>query len=245
MVELVVFDMAGTTVDERDVVYRTLHAVLRDAGHDGVTLADVHRHGAGKEKRTAMADILAALGRSAGGPRADDAHLDALFHAFGDRLDRAYAVLDLRPMPDAARVFDALRAAGVRVVLNTGYSRRVATGLLARLGWILGRDVDALITAEDVGASRPAPAMIHAAMAAFGVRDPARVVKVGDTEADLREGWNARCGLCVGVTTGALGRAALEALGADAVLDRLAGLLPLVGVSPGLETRLPTAALAR
>ena len=33
-IQMVVFDMAGTTVDEQNVVYKTLHKALNDYGVD-------------------------------------------------------------------------------------------------------------------------------------------------------------------------------------------------------------------
>jgi beta-phosphoglucomutase-like phosphatase (HAD superfamily) len=58
MIKLVVFDMAGTTVDEQNVVYKTVHAVINDAGYE-FSLDQVLEHGAGKEKKTAINDVLA------------------------------------------------------------------------------------------------------------------------------------------------------------------------------------------
>ena len=56
---MVVFDMAGTTVDENNVVYKTLHAAIVNAGIP-VALDDVLLHGAGKEKLQAIKDVLAS-----------------------------------------------------------------------------------------------------------------------------------------------------------------------------------------
>jgi phosphoglycolate phosphatase-like HAD superfamily hydrolase len=53
--------------------------------------------------------------------------------------------------------------------------------------------------------------MIRSLMARLGVREAARVAKVGDTRADLEEGTNAGCGLVVGVTSGSFTRQQLQA----------------------------------
>jgi phosphoglycolate phosphatase-like HAD superfamily hydrolase len=76
---------------------------------------------------------------------------------------------------------------------------------------------------------RPAPDMIRALMTACGVRDAARVIKVGDTEVDIREGRAAGCGLVAAVTTGAYTRAELLVHQPDAVLDSLHELPALLG----------------
>ena len=57
MIKMVVFDMAGTTVDEDNVVYKTLQKVINDAGYN-FTLQQVLAVGAGKEKLQAIKDIL-------------------------------------------------------------------------------------------------------------------------------------------------------------------------------------------
>ena len=57
MIRMVVFDMAGTTVDEDNVVYKTLQQVINNAGYS-FTLNQVLAVGAGKEKLQAIKDIL-------------------------------------------------------------------------------------------------------------------------------------------------------------------------------------------
>ena len=66
MIKLVVFDMAGTTVDEQNVVYKTLQKAINHGGIP-VTLEDVLETGAGKEKKAAIIDIagLPAPGQTA------------------------------------------------------------------------------------------------------------------------------------------------------------------------------------
>jgi phosphoglycolate phosphatase-like HAD superfamily hydrolase len=44
--------------------------------------------------------------------------------------------------------------------------------------------------------------MVRRAMQLTGVKDPRRVIKVGDTPSDLHEGTSAACGMVVGVTSG-------------------------------------------
>ena len=53
MIRMVVFDMAGTTVNEDNVVYKTLQQVINNAGYD-FTLKQVLAEGAGKEKLQAI-----------------------------------------------------------------------------------------------------------------------------------------------------------------------------------------------
>jgi len=48
-IKMVVFDMAGTTVNEDNMVYKTLRTAINEAGFD-FTLDQVLEQGAGNEK---------------------------------------------------------------------------------------------------------------------------------------------------------------------------------------------------
>jgi phosphoglycolate phosphatase-like HAD superfamily hydrolase len=70
--------------------------------------------------------------------------------------------------------------------------------------------------------------MIRELMNRAGVEDPSTVLKVGDTEADINEGRNTKCGLVVAVTTGAFTREELEPYGPDHIIDNLSELPKLI-----------------
>jgi phosphoglycolate phosphatase len=97
----------------------------------------------------------------------------------------------------------ALRAAGVRVVLTTGFDRQVTDPLLDALGWRVGEQLDGVVCASEVAVGRPQPHLIHRAMELTGVADPAEVLAAGDTVLDVRAGRTAHAGMAVGVLTGA------------------------------------------
>ena len=198
MIRLVVFDMAGTTVDEQNIVYKTVHQALQNAGLE-VDLETVLLHAAGKEKFQAICDVLKHLQE---GPVNMQMALD-IHRDFERMLEEAYNHLTPLPMPGAPEVFDSLRQRGIRIVLNTGYKRPVAEGLLHKMGWTAGNPYDLLLTADDVPRSRPHPDMIFEAMEYFGIEDALEVAKIGDSIADVEEGKNAGCGIAAGITTGA------------------------------------------
>ncbi|MEN9349130.1 MAG: hypothetical protein RL372_108 [Bacteroidota bacterium] len=210
---MVVFDMAGTTVDENNVVYKTLHAAIVSAGVD-VTLDDVLLHGAGKEKLQAIKDVLLAV-------QAENANANAIYEQFVVLLAGAYANLEVTPCSNAETVFALLKKQEIKVVLNTGYNRATATDLLSKLNWTIGEDIDLLVTASDVSNNRPAPDMIEFAIRHFNIQDPATVVKVGDSAIDIEEGKNAGCGKTFGVTTGAQTKEQIAVAHPTAVLDDL------------------------
>lgn len=218
-IKLCVFDMAGTTVDEDNVVYKTVTKVINNQGYD-VTLAQVLAHGAGKEKHQAITDVLTN--------ETDCANVaevaDRAFAEFKPTLAAAYDELDVKPISGVPELFTFLKSNGISVVLNTGYDSKTANNLLTKLDWQVGRDIDGLITASDVINGRPAPDMIQAAMAIAGVTDTALVLKAGDSTIDVEEGVNAKCGASIGVLSGAQNREQLDSVNPTAILNSLAEL---------------------
>jgi phosphonatase-like hydrolase len=228
MMKLIVFDMAGTTVDEDNVVYKTVRVAVNRAGYS-YTQDQVQPVAAGKEKSQAIRDVL-----SLDGKKHDEAEVATIFADFRGLLAEAYATLDVREQPGAINVFETLKKQGVKVALNTGYDRPTAETLVAKLGWVEGRDFDVLVTASDVERSRPAPDMILRAMELTGVTSPSAVAKVGDSQIDIEEGKRAGCGWTFGVTTGAQDAALLRAAQPTDVIDSLDELL--AWVSPGQQS---------
>lgn len=222
MIKMVVFDMAGTVVDEDNVVYKTVHKALTNGGVH-VTLEEVLADGAGKEKYTAIADITKKFD-----PTIDETDIESMYHNFVVMLDQAYENMNVSPIEGAEGIFSELKKMGVYRILNTGYSKKTAMQLVSKLGWEKDRDYDDIVTASDVPKTRPFPDMIFMAMELMGINDASTVAKIGDSAIDVEEGKNAACGLTVGITTGAHTRQQLAAAKPDFIIDRLSDLLPLV-----------------
>lgn len=221
MVKLVVFDMAGTTVDEDNLVYKTLCQAINDAGF-AVTLDQVLTIGAGKEKLTAIQDVLAEVA-----PQANPQEVSpGIFDDFKKRLATAYQTEPISPQPGAEIAFKTLQCKAVKVVLNTGYDRSTAEQLLDRLNWRIGQQIDFLVTASDVERGRPFPDMIEKAMDQFGITNPIQVVKIGDSIIDIEEGQQAGCQFNIGVTTGAHRFDQLQKAQPTTILSDLLELIP-------------------
>jgi phosphonatase-like hydrolase len=209
MIELVVFDMAGTTVYDGDAVNASFRATL--AGWGITAEPAVVNAVMGLPKPEAIRILLEQFGRPRGvDPSAENIH--AIHATFTSRMREYYATdPGVREIPGAAEAFATLRRAGIKVALNTGFFRPIAAALLARLGWGSLAVIDADVTSDEVAHGRPHPDMIRHLMARLGIHDALRVAKVGDTKADLDEGTNAGCGLVIGVTTGSFSRQQLQA----------------------------------
>ncbi|MEE1961834.1 phosphonatase-like hydrolase [Flagellimonas taeanensis] len=215
-IKLAVFDMAGTTVNEDNVVYKTVKKALAKSGVE-VTLDTVLEFGAGKEKFKAISDILEET-------QTNGVDAKAVFEDFKVMLREAYENLEVTSYDGVEELFGVLRAHGVKVVLNTGYDRKTAQSLLDKLGWIVGLQIDGLITADDVEKGRPSSEMIDKAMEMFRITDSEQVLKAGDSVIDIEEGKNANCGITVGVLTGAQTREQLETADPTMILGSLSAL---------------------
>lgn len=223
--DLVVFDVAGTTVFDGDAVVECLIAALEPYAE---VTAGRARDVMGLPKPVAIRELLREARTWT--PDRLDAVVAQVHEAFRASMLATYrADPGLVPAPDVERVFAALRRAGVRVALDTGFSRDILDTVLGRLGWSADSTIDAAISSDEVQQGRPFPDMIRRAMQLTGVTTSSRVAKVGDTVSDLLEGLAAECGIVAGITHGTHTRAQLERDGVI-VIDHLTELLPLVGV---------------
>ncbi|RUT72476.1 phosphonatase-like hydrolase [Flavobacterium cupreum] len=216
-IEMVVFDMAGTTINEQNIVYKTLYKSINHFGIE-VSLETVLSLGAGKEKYQAIKDILKHLDSK------DAEKANVIFEHFKKILDQEYLSARVVPIEGVENVFENLKKDGVKIVLNTGYNNHVANTLLEKLDWKKNTHYDALITADDVVRGRPFPDMIYKAMQLFAITDASKVVKAGDSAIDIEEGKNAKCGITIGVLSGAQTRSQLEEAKPDYILESLASL---------------------
>ena len=205
-ISMVVFDMAGTSVDEGNVVYHTLHKAI-EKQCPSIRFEDVLKWGAGKEKLQAIREI---------------------FKDFLLLLDKAYENLIVVPTKNTERLFKELRDMGIKVVLNTGYNHATASLLIQKLNWELGLHYDLLVTASDVTKNRPNPDMILLAMEKLNIVDAASVIKVGDSTIDIEEGRNAGCLYNIGVTTGAHTKAELLTANPNYIFDNIYDLKSVI-----------------
>ncbi|MGE0812108.1 MAG: HAD family hydrolase [Vicinamibacterales bacterium] len=199
-VALVVLDLIGTTVQADDAVPQAFAAAL---AAEGVSIApDALAALRGATKRQAVQALL---------PPGPDlaARVERAYGRFQTRLFEAYTPGRVAPIAGALEAIDALRGAGARVALNSGFDRALASHLLDALGWTAVADV--LVAGDEVPQGRPAPFLIYRAMERTGVIDVGRVANVGDTVVDLEAGHHARTGWNIGVWSGAHDRARLAA----------------------------------
>lgn len=222
MIQTVVFDWAGTTVDYG--CFAPVQAFAEVFKKHGVepTAAEV-REPMGMLKidhiRTmlGMERIASEWQRVHGAaPNEDDVH--ALYDQFEEAL---MSILHnfTTPKPHVLDVVAELRATGIKIGSTTGYTDSMMA-VVAPAARAQGYAPDFMITPDGVGSKgRPLPYMMFRNMEALGVESVNAVAKVGDTVSDVREGKAAgvfTVGVIEGSSEMALTQAEFEALDAEA-----------------------------
>ncbi|MGW1201789.1 phosphonatase-like hydrolase [Streptomyces cyaneofuscatus] len=220
--DLVVLDMAGTTVADGGLVEQAFSAAVERLGV---------QPGSGEHERQ-LAYVRATMGES---------KISVFRHLFGDEekaqfantaFEEAYGVLvdggRIAPIPGAREAVERLIGEGRTVVLTTGFARTTQDAILAALGW---QDLVplTLCPADAGGRGRPYPDMVLAAFLRTGaVDDVRRIVVAGDTSYDMLSGVRSGAGLVAGVLTGAHDAGQLDRNGATHVLGSVAELPDLI-----------------
>jgi phosphonatase-like hydrolase len=185
---MVVFDMAGTTVEDTgNAVACRVQEALGAIGVE-VSIEDVDPV-MGIPKPVALRMLM----NQARGVLPSDQEVREVHGDFQRRIIEHYrSSPEVREVAGATEVFASLRACGVRVTLDTGFDRRTLDTIVERLGW--APLLDDTIASDEVEHGRPDPEMINMLMWRAGIADPARVAKVGDSVSDIEQGVAAGCG---------------------------------------------------
>jgi phosphonoacetaldehyde hydrolase len=209
----VIFDWAGTTVDFG--CFAPTVSIVEAFARRGVVITLAEARGPmGLEKREHLRRLLAdpSIGRrwrEATGAEPAHEDPDSLYEDLEPRLVQAvrrHAAL----VPGTKELTDELRAWGIKIGSTTGYLRPLMDILTAEAGR-QGFSPDAVICPSDVPAGRPLPWMCFLNAMTLDVYPLRRMVKIGDTPADMQEGLNAGM-WTVGVTLSGneVGRAETE-----------------------------------
>jgi len=221
-IKLVVFDMAGTTVVDRNFVGEAFSKAMRQHGYD----VPDHRINPimGYEKPVAIRMLLNDLDGTA--EQVTDALVSEIHEDFVRNMKEFYLSYQPEALPGVEDVFAVLRENGVRIALNTGFSRDIADIIIERLNW--SDKVDLVVASDEVEQGRPAPFMIRKIMGELGIENADEVAKVGDTEVDINEGINAGCKYIIGVTSGSFTRQELEPYQPTHIVDHVSEVLDIV-----------------
>lgn len=208
-IQLVVFDLSGTTVEDDNAVARSLYEAAKEFNlpttleefQQSIGTNKIHLYQYMIARSRGINVTIEELERRS----FPELHAQALnvFHRYSEiMLD--YYRRNVRAMPGAEDVFEWCHQRDIRVATDTGFHRDVNTAIMDGLGWIQRKLVDLAVDVEDCdGVGRPAPFMIFHIMQRLGIQSVHQVIKIGDTPADLLSGRNAGCAGNIGVLSGA------------------------------------------
>lgn len=221
-IKLVVFDIAGTTLkDDEDVVAKSFTDALNKHGVNFEN-GDLNRV-MGYRKIDAIKMILEELDLKFSEQQVEKIHAD-----FIELINQHYRTAEIEEISGASSVFRALKTEGVKIAINTGFSRSTTDIIITKLGWIKNNLIDTSITSDEVEHGRPAADMIRTVMKRLNIEQPGAVAKVGDTPSDLLEGKNADCGLTIGVLYGTHTREELVEFPHDYLIEDIEELKSII-----------------
>lgn len=209
----VVFDLDGTLLNTLDDLADSTNAALRDCGYPQRTREEVRRF-VGNGVR-----LLVERAVPAGTGEEEIERCLILFQEYYEKLMHCKT----KPYAGIPPLLEELRANGVIcAVVSNKYDDAVKRLADAHFGSLMG-----VAIGERRGVRRkPAPDSVLEALRALGA-DAKTALYAGDSDVDVQTAHNA--GLpCAGVAWGFRSRGALEAAGADFIVDTPAQLLELV-----------------
>ncbi|MBA1337045.1 MAG: hypothetical protein HPY66_3481 [Firmicutes bacterium] len=218
-IKLILFDMAGTTVDDRCAGSSfVVSAFIKSFNKHGfeVSLETVNKY-RGMQKRQAIHDIISSIDQD----RSSGEIIDGIYKELLSELK--VHIPKMKEIEGTSEIFHFLQSRMIKVGVGSGFPREIIDMIVSQLGWKAKGLVDYIQSADSIGASRPDPKMIYHMMNEFGICNPHEVVKVGDTVVDILEGKNAGV-WTVAVLTGSQSKEQLESVGPDYMLNSVKDL---------------------
>lgn len=202
-IKLVVFDMAGTTVEDKDNVHAALIYAFK-AFELNIIREDANKV-MGIPKPVAIHQLLKEeFGIK---PQRLNDLTGKIHKVFLNEMISFYKNdSSVKAKENAEVIFQLLKGKKIKVGIDTGFSRDIADTIIKRLEWKKNQLIDFSVTSDEVKNGRPHPDMIFEAMKIANVKSAQEVAKVGDTVSDLQEGTAAGCKFVIGITTGAYKR---------------------------------------
>lgn len=182
-IEFVLFDMIGTTVrdinGEGSLIVQSFKQAFT-VNHLDIQHIDINTQ-RGKSKRVAIQSIVDELGIPE--------HLtDKIYNDFLNLLD--HSIHHFSAMDHAVQIFNWLTSKGIEIGIGSGLPLSIIEHIIKHLGWE-ANNFAYLNSSDELDAGRPDPIMILDAMKIIGIKNPNKVLKIGDTLVDVLEGKNA------------------------------------------------------
>jgi len=213
---MLICDMAGTTVQEKGIVYNSLFNTIKlikpnlikseISKFSGYNKNEVIKYYVDKQKMDSPIIVL-----------------NNLKSEFNYYLKKEYSNNNSVNLihPNLPLFFNLLREHDIKICLNTGYNKDIQNLLIDKLNLL--DCIDDYISSEEVDRGRPYPYMIERLMFRNNIEYPQEVIKIGDSIADINEGKNAGC-KTVGVLSGAGSKEELKKHNPDFIINNIMDL---------------------
>ena len=223
-IQLAMFDMAGTTVNDKVDGYPLMViSMIRAFAKHGIELSpDVINKHRGKQKSEAIQTLLKEVAELS--PADVERVGGGVYREFLHELERDLPRIS--EIDGATELFQHLKSKDIHIGVGSGFPTQVVQAIVSQLGWLDKGLLDYVGSAEQVGVGRPNPKMIHDAMQQLGITDGRKVIKIGDTVVDVQEGKNAGA-WTVAVLTGSQTEVQLMAAAPDYILSSIQELTTL------------------
>jgi phosphonatase-like hydrolase len=230
-IELVVFDMAGTTIQDLKEVETCFDRACKQTGLEVSAERILALQGYSKIEvfnllwKEKLGDNLQNL----------ESNVNESYKVFKKILEEHYQNNPIYPTQHCLDTFQYLRSKSIKIALTTGFYRKVTNIILEKIGWLNGLNtsyfnqsgnaiIDYSIASDEVINGRPEPFMILKAMEILGIDNPENVINIGDTPSDLISGKKANVAYSLGVTNGTHSKEQLESVPNDGLIDDLSQL---------------------
>ena len=217
-IKMLVCDMAGTTINEGGIVYKTLYENIKNNNiyieeneikdWYGINKTQVLQHFINRDPKF----------------KNDDTILPNLLKEFKQNLIFNYSNDGMIRLinPQLPQLFNSFREKNIKIALNSGFSVDIQETLIKNLK--IDHFIDGYISSEEVPHGRPEPYMIRNLMDRFNITDSKNVIKLGDSMNDVLEGINSGCKDSIGVLSGAETKENLIKVGATKILNSVMDL---------------------
>ncbi len=215
-IDLVVFDMAGTTIRASDQIPAAFSEAFAKVG---IALSEKEIQAVrGRSKHDAISELLDRLCETG----AEQPDPMGVYGDFRKALLRRYETQGIETIDGVEDTFAWLRKRDIKIALTTGFDRNLADLLIRKVGW--KDSFDAVVCNDDVIHGRPAPDMIFRAMEWARCDSVARIAVVGDTVSDLKAAEIAGVQWSIGVLSGAHSQDQLRTCPHTAIIPSVAEL---------------------
>lgn len=228
MIELAVFDMAGTTVQDHHEVEACFAKAAIATGLPVNPERILALQGYSKIEVFNM--LWSEINPHLSAENLKE-KVDHSYKIFCEILENHYLTHGAQPTEGCLELFKYLKENNIKIALTTGFYRKVTNIILEKLGWHIGLDgqakgnsesiIDLSIASDEVAHGRPKPDMVLKAIEIFGIKNLENVLTIGDTPSDILSGDSAGIGYVFAITNGTHSAKQLEPYYPQYMIDSL------------------------